>query len=129
MPDGRLYDGHTSVFGHDSDTDPISLTASRAAKAVNRIFRGGRNLARPPFLHTDVLRFEGEAANYQTAFRFGNFQGWYPYVKKKPNREDGIVVAIAGFIFFLVLVNEKIIVRLIFKGNDPKLLHTWFVQA
>lgn len=129
MSDQRIYDGHTSVFGHDSDTDPISLIPSRASKAVNRIFRGGRNNARPPFLHIDILRFEGEAANYQNAFRFGNFQGWFPYVKKKPNREDGIVVAIAGFIFFLTLVNEKIIVRLIFKGNEAKFLHTWFVQA
>lgn len=129
MPDTRIYDGHTSIFGNDSDTDPISLTPSRAAKSVNRIFRGGRNRPRPPFLHIDILRFEGEAVNYETVFRFGNFQGWFPYLKKKPNREDGIVVAIAGYIFFLTLVNEKIIVRLIFKGNDAKLLHTWFVQA
>lgn len=125
--DGRIYEGHTYLFGQDTQTEPSALSPAISAKAVNRAFRGGNNDTRPPFWHQDV-EFEGEAADYERQFRFGNFQGWHPYRKRKPGREDGIVFAIAGFLFFGLLVNEKWTIKLIFKGNNAKLLHTWFWQ-
>jgi hypothetical protein len=118
----------------DADSDPSALKTNTASRAVNRIFRGGRNYTRPPFLHKPFI-FEvdqelvGDARQFEELIKYGNFQGWMPYSKKKPGREDGIVVAIAGHIFFLTLVNEKMLVRLVCSGNDPYLLHTWFVQA
>lgn len=132
--DGRVYDGHTFVFGCDTDTDPSALPNNTIARAINRTMRGGRNETRPPFVHKPFLfdlgfEFEGDAKEFEEAVRFGNFQGWTPYRKKKPGRQDGAVVAIAGSIFFLTLVNEKILVRLVIGGNDPKLMDTWFVQA
>lgn len=126
--DGRIYDGHSFIFGSDTDTDPSALEPSIASKAVNRIFRGGKNRTRPPFIHKPFI-FDDESAVYEDVLRYGNFQGWIPYRKKMPGREDGIVVSIAGCIFFLTLVNENWFARCIFKGNDPRLLHTWFVQA
>lgn len=131
--DGRVYDGHTFVFGVDTDTDPSALPPNTVARAVNRIFRGGRNRTRPPFVHKPFVfdlgvEIEGDAKAFEEAVRFGNFQGWMPYRKKKPGRTDGAVVAIAGTIFFLTLVNEKILVRVVISGNDPKLQHSWFVQ-
>lgn len=132
--DGRVYDGHTFVFGTDTDTDPSALPNNTVSRAVNRIFRGGRNRTRPPFEHKPFsfdlgFEFEGDAKAFEELVKFGNFQGWMPYRKKKPGRQDGVIVAIAGNIFFLTLVNERIFVRFITGGNDPKLLHTWFVQA
>jgi len=130
----RVYDGHTFIFGQDTDTDPSALNPSTAALAVNRMFRGGRNLTRPPFVHKPFLFdldtvFEGDAKEYENVVRYGNFQGWMAYKKKKPGREDGIIAAIGGCIFFFTLVNEKCFVRLVTIGNDPRLMHTWFVQA
>lgn len=132
--DGRVYDGHTFLFGQDTDTDASALAPNTAARAVNRVFRGGRNTTRPPFVHIPFLfeldfDLEGDARAYEDILRYGNFQGWMPYKKKKPGREDGIVVSIAGHIFFLTLVNEKWLVRFITDGNDARLLNTWFVQA
>lgn len=126
--DGRVLDGHTFLFGMDGDTDPSALKPSTSAKSVNRVFRGGKNRTRPPFLHKPFL-FDEDSEQYRWLVTYGNFQGWTEYRKRKPGREDGIVVAIAGKIFFLTLVNEKFYCRFIVDGNDPRLLHTWFVQA
>lgn len=129
MPnDGRIYEGHTFVFGQDNDTEPSALKSSVSAKAVNRIFRGGRNRTRPPFLDLPC-DFDVDSEVYRDIFLYGNFQGWSVYKKKKPGRETGLVVAIAGRIFFLVLVNERWLVRFVMEGNNPNLMHTWFCQA
>lgn len=128
MGDGRVYEGHSFVFGQDNDTDPSALEPSTASRAINRIFRGGKNRTRPPFIHCDFI-FDDTSLQYEDIVRFGNFQGWMPYKKKLPGREDGIIVAIGGSIFFLTLVNESWFCRQVATGNDPRLLHTWFVQA
>ena len=126
--DGRIFDGHTFLFGIDSDTDASALNPNTAARAVNRIFRGGRNLTRPAFKHFPFL-LDDSAKPYEELIKSGNFQGWMEYRKAKPGGQDGVVVSIAGKILVFSLVNEKILVRLVFDGNDAKLLHTWFVQA
>lgn len=129
MPnDGRLYDGNTFVFGIDADSDPSAIPASTAARAVNRIFRGGKNRNRPPFLHKP---FDTSNLTTDQSFilKYGNFQGWLSYKKKRPGRKNGIVLSIAGTIFFATLVNDTFIVYHLFTGNEPKLFQTWFVQA
>lgn len=126
--DGRVYDGHTAIFGVDTDTDPSEIPANTAARAVNRIFRGGKNRTRPPFHHTkfDFSLLGDDECN---CLLYGNFQGWFPYKKKKPGRKNGLVLAIGGSIFFAILVNDTFIVYRIFTGNDKKLFQTWFCQA
>jgi hypothetical protein len=128
MDDQRKYDGHQFIFGMDAATEPSALPVSTAARAVNRIFRGGINHTRPGFHQMPILR-DFSAEDYQELIGKGNFQGWSPYVARKPGRVDGIVVAVAGRIFFLHLVNENWVISLIFEGNDPKLMHTWFQQV
>lgn len=128
MNDGRIHDGHTFIFGMDMDTEPSALSSSVAANAVNRIFRGGRNRTRPGFIHKNFL-FDDESLPYVDIVRFGNIQGAYAYRKMKPGREDGIAVAIAGHVFFLTIVNDKVMVKLICKGNNPRLMHVWMEQA
>ncbi len=126
--DGRVYDGHTYLFGVDSDTDSSALPPNTASRAVNRIFRGGKNRTRPPFQHKkfDVSLLGDDQCN---CLLYGNFQGWFPYKKKKPGRKNGLVLAVGGSIFFAVLVNDTFIVYPIFSGNDKKLFQTWFCQA
>lgn len=126
MSDGRIYEGQTFVFGMDMDTDPSALKPNVVSKAINRIFRGGKNRTRPPFIHKELVFDNPEE---EEIFKHGNFQGCIAYKKKRPGRFDGIVVSIAGYIFFISLVNERFICKLIFYGNNPRLMHTWFCQA
>lgn len=118
----------TFCFGVDSDTDASALQSSTAAKAINRIFRGGKNRTRPAFVHKqfDTHNLTEDQLN---VLLFGNYQGWFPYKKKKPGRKNGAIMSIGGDIFFIHLVNETFVVHSIFEGNEPKLFHTWFVQA
>lgn len=126
--DGRVYDGHTFVFGVDTDTDASSLPANTAAHSVNRIFRGGKNRTRPPFQHKkfDVSNLDNDKVE---CLFHGNFQGWFPYKKKKPGRKSGLVLAIGGSLFFVTLVKDTFVAYLIYTGNDKKLFQTWFIQA
>ena len=126
--DGRQYDGHMAMFGQDSDTEPSYLQASVAAKAINRVFRGGRNRTRPPFIHKQFV-FGDEVKEYEDIVRYGNVQGCIAYRAKKPSRTDGLIYAVAGHVFHLTLVNDSFLVRFICKGNSSKLLHCWMKQA
>lgn len=126
--DGRIYDGHSYIFGQDSDTEAAALPSRVAAKAVNRIFRGGKNRTRPPFVHRPFV-FDEQSMPYEFIVRYGNIQGAFSYRRKKPGREDGIVVSIAGRLFHLTIVNDSFHVKFICEGNDPKLLHCWMEQA
>lgn len=123
-----IYDGHSAVNGQDTSTEPTTLAPNVAAKAVNRAFRGGRNTTRPPFWHVPWNE-TGEITDQLYILKYGNFQGWMPYKKKQVGRREGALVSIGGRIFFLTLVNEKINAELLIDGNDPKLMHAWFVQA
>lgn len=123
---GRVYDGQTVVHGQDSDSDPKILAITDCAKAVNRVFRGGKNLTRPPFIHSDFV-FDDPAD--EPIVRYGNWQGVAPYHKTHAGRMDGLVAAIAGNVYFMVLVNQKWNVFRIMDGNNPYLLQTWFCQA
>lgn len=128
MPDDRIHDGHTAIFGQDSDTEPSALPSRLAAKAINRSFRGGKNRNRPPLVHKQFV-FDDFSEPYSDIIRFGNVQGGMWYRRKKPGRSDGIILAIAGSLFHFTLVNEKWSPRFIASGNDPKLLHNWMEQA
>jgi hypothetical protein len=123
-----IYDGHGSVNGQDNGTNPSSISSNISAKAVNRAFRGGRNTTRPPYWHIPFEESE-EISEQLYILKYGNFQGWMPYKKKQAGRTEGVLVSIGGRIFFLTLVNERFHAELLIEGNDPKLMHAWFVQA
>lgn len=127
MSEPRLvFDGHTSLFGMDADTDPTALKPVFVTKAVNRIFRGGKNDTRPSF-QAMSLSFAND--DDKLLFETGNVQGMWPYLKTTPGRFDGLAVSIAGTIFFIALVNESAYVSRIIDGNDKAPLHAFFVQA
>jgi hypothetical protein len=69
------------------------------------------------------------AEGYQELFEQGNVQGAFWYRKKRPGRNEGLVLAIAGNIFFLILVNETWTVHFLIAGNNPNLMKAWFCQA
>lgn len=127
MPD-PIYEGHTAILGQDTSTEPTLLAGSFVSRAVNRAFRGGRNNTRPPFWHIPWMETP-ELDEHMRILRYGNFQGWMEYKKKRAGRQEGVVVAIAGRLYFLSLVNERMQVEFLIEGNDPKLMHSWFVQA
>lgn len=121
-----VMDGHSSLFGMDADTSPTALKPVFVAKAVNRIFRGGKNDPRPAFQQINLI-FANDAD--KALFQGGNMQGMTSYLKKTPGRSDGIVVSIGGTIFYIVLVNESGYVNRIMDGNEKQALHCFFVQA
>lgn len=124
--DNRTYDGHTTVFGQDSYSDPSLLDSSICARAVNRSFRGGVNRTRPPFVHRPFI-FSDPAD--EPIVRFGNMQGATFYRKTKAGVADCLVASIAGNIYCFTLVNQSFRVDKIFAGNNPYLMQAWFVQA
>lgn len=122
----REWDGHTTLFGMDAETEPRLLDVKSVHRAINRTFRGGRNSTRPAFR---ALRFHFVDPEDEWIFRFGNLQGAMPYKKNRPGRFDGIVVSIAGRIFFVHLVNENAYVYRIFRGNNPRAMQAWMIQC
>lgn len=124
--DARVFDGHSTVFGQDSDLDPSLLQPMTVSKAVNRVFRGGKNRTRPPFIHKPFV-FANEED--QELVKHGNVQGATFYRKTRAGRVDCLLACIAGTLFQFVLVNETFQVKRLMSGYNPKLMHAWFCQA
>lgn len=121
-----VYDGHTILFGMDMDSDPRVLPITQVSKAVNRRFRGGKNRQRPPFRQI-TLNFENE--DDRPLFERGNVQMVKFYEKKRIGRTNGLIVSIAGTIFFISLVNENGYVSKVATGNNPRVMHAFGEQA
>ena len=127
--DGRIYDGTTVTVAMDAETHPSNLPPSYVASCVNRSFRQGINSTRPPFADLQINLAYGYPESVLTDFQTGNFQGAYPYKGISPGSVDGIICSVAGTIYFLAIVNNVCTLYPLISGNDPTLMHTWFVQA
>ena len=127
--DGRVYDGSTLTIGMDAETHPSVLPAEFVSSCVNRSFRQGVNATRPPFTEIPITPAYGQDPSILTAFQTGNFQGAWPYKAIKTGSLDGFVVSVAGTIYFLSIVNNVGTLYKLIDGNDPTMMHTWFVQA
>ena len=127
--DGRVYDGTTATIAMDAETHPSVLPATYVSSCVNRSFRQGVNATRPPFADLEIKLAFGYPESVLEDFRTGNFQGALPYRSISPQSEDGIICSVAGTIYFLSIVNNVATLYPIISGNDPTLMHTWFVQA
>jgi len=127
--DGRIYDGTTATIAMDAETHPSNLPPTYVSSCVNRAFRQGINSTRPPFTDLQINLAFGYDDSYLTLFQTGNFQGAYPYKAVSPGAVDGIICSVAGQIFFLAIVNSICTLYPLIGGNDPTLMHTWFVQA
>lgn len=130
MPaEGSVFDGFTSIIAQDADTHPSYLPESVVAESVNRTFRGGINRTRPSIRNIPIIAGEGQSATIVNDIQSGNFQGAYPYRAVNYNSSDGILISVSGTIYFLKIVNNQATAYKIIEGNDPGMMHTWFVQA
>ena len=130
MPaDGSVFDGFTSIVAQDADTHPSYLPPTMVAESVNRTFRGGINRTRPSIRNIRIVAGEGQDEIIVNDIQNGNFQGSYPYRATNLNTNDGILLSVSGVIYFLKIVNNLAYAYKIIEGNDPGMMHTWFVQA
>jgi len=127
--DGRVYDGTTATVAMDAETHPSNLPPTFLSSCVNRSFRQGINATRPPFTDLDIRVAFGQDPQILTDFRTGNFQGAYPYRSIKLGTTDGIVCSVAGVIYFISIINNICTLYKLIDGNNPYMMHTWFVQA
>jgi hypothetical protein len=127
--DGRVFDGTTATIAMDAETHPSNLPPTFLSSCVNRSFRQGINSTRPPFSELEIQVAFGEDPQILSDFRTGNFQGAYPYRSIKSGSSDGIICSVAGVIYFLAITNNVATLYKLIDGNDPYMMHTWFVQA
>ena len=130
MPaDGSVFDGFTSIVAQDADTHPSYLPPSMVAESVNRTFRGGINRTRPSIRNIPIVAGEGQDEIIVNDIQNGSFQGSYPYRATNLNTNDGILLSVSGVIYFLKVVNNIAYAYKLIGGNDPGMMHTFFVQA
>jgi hypothetical protein len=130
MPaEGSVFDGFTSIIAQDADTHPSYLPESVVSESVNRTFRGGVNRTRPSIRNIPIIAGDGEAETIVNDILGGNFQGAYPYRATNLRTSDGILLSVSGIIYFLKMVNNRAFAYKIIEGNDPGMMHTFFVQA
>jgi hypothetical protein len=130
MPaEGSVFDGFTSIIAQDADTHPSYLPESVVSESVNRTFRGGINRTRPSIRNIPILAGDGEAETIVNDILGGSFQGAYPYRSTNLRTSDGILLSVSGIIYFLKIINNRAFAYKIIEGNDPGMMHTWFVQA
>jgi hypothetical protein len=130
MPsEGSVFDGFTSIVAQDADTHPSYLPEFYVAESVNRTFRGGINRTRPSIRNIKLIAAEGEEDSIVNDIQTGNFQGSYAYRGTTVNTTDGILVSVSGVIYFIKIANGFGYCYKLIDGNDPGLMHTFFVQA
>lgn len=130
MPaEGSVFDGFTSIIAQDADTHPSYLPESVVAESVNRTFRGGINRTRPSIRNIPILAGAGQDEIIVNDILGGSFQGAYPYRATNYRASDGLLLSVSGVIYFLKIVNNQAFAYKIIEGNDPGMMHTWFVQA
>jgi hypothetical protein len=99
------------------------------AESVNRTFRGGINRTRPSIRNIPIVAGEGQPSTIVNDIQNGSFQGSFPYRATNLNTNDGILLSVSGVIYFLKVVNNIAYAYKIIGGNDPGMMHTFFVQA
>ena len=130
MPaEGSVFDGFTSIIAQDADTHPSYLPESVVAESVNRTFRGGINRTRPSIRNINIVAGAGQDEIIVNDIQNGSFQGAYPYRATNYRTSDGLLLSVSGVIYFLKIVNNQAYAYKIIEGNDPGMMHTFFVQA
>jgi len=127
--DTRVYDGTIATIAMDAESNPSVIPPTFVSSCVNRSFRQGVNATRPPFADLQINLAYGYPESTLTDFQTGNFQGALAYKAISAGSVDGIICAVAGTIYFISIVNNVCTLYPIISGNDPTLMHTWFVQA
>jgi len=130
MPaDGSVFDGFTSIIAQDADTHPSYLPPSMVAESVNRTFRGGINRTRPSIRNINIVAGTDQPSTIVNDIQNGNFQGSFAYRSVNYQSTDGLLLSVSGKIYFLKIIGNTAYAYKLIEGNDPGMMHTWFVQA
>jgi hypothetical protein len=130
MPaDGSVFDGFTSIIAQDADTHPSYLPPSMVAESVNRTFRGGINRTRPSIRNINIVAGTDQPSTIVNDIQNGNFQGSFAYRAVNYQSADGLLLSVSGKIYFLKIIGNTAYAYKLIEGNDPGMMHTWFVQA
>ena len=130
MPaDGSVFDGFTSIIAQDADTHPSYLPPTMVAESVNRTFRGGINRTRPSIRNINIVAGTDQPSTIVNDIQNGNFQGSFAYRAVNYQSTDGLLLSVSGKIYFLKIVGNTAYAYKLIEGNDPAMMHTWFVQA
>jgi hypothetical protein len=130
MPaEGSVFDGFTSIVAQDADTHPSYLPESVVSESVNRTFRGGINRTRPSIRNIPIVAGANQPETIVNDILGGSFQGAYPYRATNYRTSDGLLLSVSGIIYFLKIVNNQAYAYKVIEGNDPGMMHTFFVQA
>lgn len=130
MPaDGSVFDGFTSIVAQDADTHPSYLPPSMVAESVNRTFRGGINRTRPSIRNINIVAGDNQPSTIVNDIQNGNFQGSFAYRAVNYQSADGLLLSVSGKIYFLKIIGNTAYAYKLIEGNDPGMMHTWFVQA
>jgi len=130
MPaDGSVFDGFTSIIAQDADTHPSYLPPSILAESVNRTFRGGINRTRPSIRNINIVAGTDQPSTIVNDIQNGNFQGSFAYRAVNYQSTDGLLLSVSGKIYFLKIIGNTAYAYKLIEGNDPGMMHTWFVQA
>jgi hypothetical protein len=127
--DGSVFDGFTSIIAQDADTHPSYLPPSYVAESVNRTFRGGINRTRPSIRNISIVAGTDQPSTIVNDIQNGNFQGAFAYRAVNYQSTDGLLLSVSGKIYFLKIVGNTAYAYKLIEGNDPGMMHTWFVQA
>lgn len=121
------YDGHTTIRGVDTSSDPsIIISGTNAVDAVNRKFRGGVSRTRDPFIGLVV---EYEDPEIQEVFENGNISGVFGYKKISTTTEATIICAVGNLLLAGKIQSDVVRFRILWDGIDPVWQHSFFVQA
>ena len=130
MPaDGSVFDGFTSIIAQDADTHPSYLPPTMVAESVNRTFRGGINRTRPSIRNINIVAGTDQPSTIVNDIQNGNFQGSFAYRAVNYQSTDGLLLSVSGKIYFLKIIGNTAYAYKLIEGNDPGMMHTWFVQA
>jgi len=130
MPaEGSVFDGFTSIIAQDADTHPSYLPPTMVAESVNRTFRGGINRTRPSIRNINIVAGTDQPSTIVNDIQNGNFQGSFAYRAVNYQSTDGLLLSVSGKIYFLKIVGNTAYAYKLIEGNDPAMMHTWFVQA
>lgn len=127
--DGSVFDGFTSIIAQDADTHPSYLPPSMVAESVNRTFRGGINRTRPSIRNINIVAGTDQPSTIVNDIQNGNFQGSFAYRSVNYQSTDGLLLSVSGKIYFLKIIGNTAYAYKLIEGNDPGMMHTWFVQA
>lgn len=125
MPSNYTYDGIEGIAGI-SGMRYDQIPQGYCQNAVNRAFRFGINAPRKPFRELQ-LTFASQADQF--LFEGGNVQGAFFYDSYPTFQNSYLFVSIAGTIFQIQIIGNTGTVTRFFDGNDPTLMHAWFVQG